>query len=95
MRGKPWTPNSLGATFRRLRTQLGLPKDLVIYLARHEFVTRVIRKSGIYVASQAAGHRDIKTTQRYAHLDLDEIRRAQEAAFEDDPPATEDPAKAA
>ena len=94
-RGKPWTPNSLGATFRRLRTQLGLPKDLVIYLARHEFVTRVIRKSGIYVASQAAGHRDIKTTQRYAHLDLDEIRSAQEAAFEDDPPATEDPAKAA
>ena len=80
--GKPWTTDSLGAKFRRLRERLGLPRDLVLYLARHEFATRKAR--GIYEAGQALGHSDIKTTQRYAHLDLADIRRAQEAAFEGD-----------
>ena len=82
--GKPWTTDSLGAKFRRLRERLGLPRDLVLYLARHEFATRVVKARGIYEAGQALGHADIKTTQRYAHLDLDDIRRAQEAAFEDE-----------
>ena len=82
--GKPWTTDSLGAKFRRLRERLGLPRDLVLYLARHEFATRVVKARGIYEAGQALGHADIKTTQRYAHLDLDDIRRAQEAAFDDD-----------
>ena len=83
-RGKPWTPNTLGAEFRRLRRQLSLADDLVIYLARHEFATRVVRKLGIYAASQALGHADIKTTQRYSHFELDDIRNAQEAAFAED-----------
>ena len=82
--GKPWTTDSLGAKFRRIRERLGLPRDLVLYLARHEFATRVVKARGIYEAGQALSHSDIKTTQRYAHLDLDDIRRAQEAAFEDD-----------
>ena len=82
--GRPWTTNSVGAAFRRLRNRLGLARDLVLYLARHEFATRVVKARGIYEAGQALGHSDIKTTQRYAHLDLDDIRRAQEAAFEDD-----------
>ena len=80
--GRPWTTDSLGSTFRRLRNRLGLPKELVLYLARHEFATRVVKACGIYEAGQALGHSDIKTTQRYAHLDVDDIRRAQEAAFE-------------
>ena len=63
---------------------MGLPRDLVLYLARHEFATRVVKARGIYEAGQALGHADIKTTQRYAHLDLDDIRRAQEAAFDDE-----------
>ena len=55
----------------------------MLYLTRHEFATRVVKARGIYEAGQALGHSDIKTTQRYAHLDLDDIRRAQEAAFDE------------
>lgn len=75
---KPWTPGNLTRTYARLRKRAGLPPELVLYLTRHEFGTRVVRQKGIAVAAKLLGHKSIKTTQRYEHLEEDELRAAQD-----------------
>jgi hypothetical protein len=51
-----------------LLNQAGLPKDLVLYLARHECGTKICREKGIEFARRLLGHSDISTTQRSVHL---------------------------
>lgn len=85
-KGRPWTTRKLGRTFRDLRDRLGLPKDLVLYLSRHEHLTAVCNRFGIHAAAEAAGHTDIKTTRRYVKSNLDLLRRNQDAFGDEAPP---------
>jgi len=39
--GRPWRITNLSRTYSRLRDNAGLPKDLVLYLARHECGTKI------------------------------------------------------
>ena len=66
--GKPWTTQRMSQTFRTLRDKLGLPRWICLYLTRHEHGTTVTHKLGLFEASKALGHADIKSTQRYAHI---------------------------
>lgn len=66
--GRPWNTANLSRTYSSLRNAAELPKDLVLYLSRHEFATTVVREKGILVASKLLGHEKITTTQRYEHL---------------------------
>jgi site-specific recombinase XerD len=66
------------ATYSRLRDQAGLPRDLVLYLARHECGTKICREKGIEYARRLLGHANISTTQRYMHLDDRELADAQD-----------------
>jgi len=70
-------PN-LSRTYSRLRDLAGLPKDLVLYLARHECGTKICREKGIEYARRLLGHTNISTTQRYMHLDDQELADAQD-----------------
>jgi site-specific recombinase XerD len=56
----------------------GLPKDLVLYLARHECGTKIWREKGIEYARRLLGHANISATQRYMHLDDSELVDAQD-----------------
>lgn len=52
---------------------------------RHYFVTIVLRATGnLKVAQELARHRNIAVTQRYAHLNDDELDQAYEEVFEDE-----------
>ena len=64
--GKGWTVPNLSRTYSRLRDDAGLPRDLVLYLARHEWGTNVCREKGIEYTRRLLGHANISTTQRYA-----------------------------
>ncbi len=77
--GRPWTPQRLSSVYRELRNAAGLPKDLVLYLSRHEHGTKLTKSLGIYAAMDALGHTSIKTTQRYAHTTPEERAAAQDA----------------
>jgi len=66
------------ATWVSLRDNAGLPKDLVLYLARHECGTKTCREKGIGYAGRLLGHADISTMQRYVHLDDREMADAQD-----------------
>jgi integrase len=76
--GKPWSVPNLSRTYSRLRHLAGLPRDLVLYLARHECGTKVCREKGIEYARRLLGHANISTTQRYMHLDDRELADAQD-----------------
>ena len=76
--GKAWTVPNLSRTYSSLRDQAGLPRDLVLYLARHECGTKICREKGIEFARRMLGHANIATTQRYMHLDDRELAEAQD-----------------
>lgn len=77
--GKPWTPRRIRDRWRELRRRLRLAEDLVPYSIRHYAGTKATKKAGIHAAAQLLGHRDIKTTQRYAHGDDEDSLEAQAA----------------
>jgi len=76
--GKQWKVANLSRTYSRLRDLAGLPRDLVLYLARHECGTKICREKGIEYARRLLGHANISTTQRYMHLDDRELADAQD-----------------
>ncbi len=76
--GRGWRVENLSRTYWRLRDLAGLPKDLVLYLARHECGTKICREKGIEYARRLLGHSNISTTQRYMHLDDSELADAQD-----------------
>jgi integrase len=76
--GKAWRVANLSRTYSRLRGEADLPRDLVLYLARHECGTKVCRQKGIEFARRLLGHANISTTQRYMHLDDQELADAQD-----------------
>jgi site-specific recombinase XerD len=76
--GKAWTVPNLSRTYSRLRDLAGLPRDLMLYLARHECGTKICREKGIEYARRLLGHANISTTQRYMHLDDRELAEAQD-----------------
>lgn len=77
-RGTPWKPSNLSATYRRYRDKLKLPKDLCLYLARHEHATKLCQQKGINAAADALGHRNIATTRRYVKPDPESLRDNQD-----------------
>lgn len=76
--GRGWRVENLSRTYSRLRDLAGLPKDLVLYLSRHESGTKICRERGTEYARRLLGHSDISTTQRYMHLDENELADAQD-----------------
>lgn len=79
--GRPWTSQTLSHAFRRIRDDLGLSTEIVLYSTRHAAGTAIARKLGIHAAAHALGHTDIKTTQRYCHPSDDDLRRYQDDVF--------------
>ena len=63
--------------FRQARNEAGLPKELVLYCARHDYGTRVLSRTGNLAAvMRTMGHRDIRTAMHYQHPELEIVRTA-------------------
>jgi integrase len=62
---------------RRARNEAGLPKELVLYCARHDYGTRVLTHTGNLAAvMRTMGHRDVRTAMHYQHPELEIVRAA-------------------
>src|SRR6266699_880674 len=69
--------SSIDRLFRQARIKAGLPKELVLYCARHDYGTRVLTRTGNLAAvMKTMGHRDIKTAMHYQHPELEVVRAA-------------------
>jgi len=63
--------------FRKARNIANLPKELVLYCARHDYGTRVPTRTGNLAAvMRTMGHRDVKTAMHYPHPELEVVRAA-------------------
>ncbi len=68
---------SIDRLFREARCQAGLPAELVLYCARHDYGTRVLMRTGNLAAvMKTMGHRDVKTAMQYQHPELETVRAA-------------------
>lgn len=68
---------TVGKLYRAARDKAGLRNDLVLYSSRHDFGTRMLRKTGNLAAvMKVMGHRDVRTAMRYQHPELDIVRDA-------------------
>lgn len=68
---------TMAAKFRQARNEGGLPKNLVLYCGRHDFGTRVLKKTGnLKLVMQTMGHVDVKTAMKYQHPELEIVRSA-------------------
>lgn len=78
-KGKPWTPAHLSSVHRLLRDAAGLDREIILYLARHRFGTELIRAGlDIKAVADLMGHTSVKTTERYVHRDVSELRGKQD-----------------
>jgi len=72
----------IGAAFMnrqwvKARRAAGLPEDLVLYCARHDFGTYVLSRTGnLKAVMDAMGHTDVKIAMNYQHPELDIVRDA-------------------
>jgi site-specific recombinase XerD len=72
------TQHALVSAFRRARDAAKLP-DLRFHDLRHGAAVAMIQNgASLYVAGQVLGHTDPRTTQRYAQVELETLRRAVE-----------------
>jgi site-specific recombinase XerC len=70
--------------FREARRKAGLPEDLVRYCGRHDYGTRIVKRTGNLAAvMRTMGHRDVKSAMQYQHPELEIVR----AALDQDTPA--------
>ena len=68
---------TMALNFRQARTKAGLSQDLVLYCGRHDFGTRVLKKTGnLKLVMQTMGQKDVKTAMKYQHPELDIVRTA-------------------
>ena len=75
--GKSGHRTTMAARFRAARGKAGLPKDLVLYCGRHDYGTRVMKKTGnLKAVMKVMGHRDVKTAMKYQHPEVDIVRAA-------------------
>jgi integrase len=66
--GKHMTAHGLSARFAEFKRMNNLPKEVVLYSARHTFATDVTEATGDVTKTQKAlGHTQLKTTMRYVH----------------------------
>jgi integrase len=78
---------SIDRLFREARQQAGLPRELVLYCARHDYGTRVLMRTGNLAAvMKTMGHRDVKTAMHYQHPELDVVRAALDYGTESETP---------
>jgi len=69
--------SSICNLFQKTRNEAGLPKELVLYCARHDYGTRMLTRTGNLAAvMRTMGHRDVRTAMHYRHPELEIVHAA-------------------
>ncbi len=74
----PLTESGLKSAMRRAVVDAGV-QNFRFHDTRHTAATRILRASNLRVAQKLLGHTDIKTTTKYAHALMEDVRSAMDA----------------
>jgi len=74
----PLTESGLKSAMRRAVADAGV-ENFRFHDTRHTAATRILRASNLRVAQKLLGHTDIKTTTKYAHAMMEDVRSALDA----------------
>ena len=74
-----WRPDTANAKWVKTRNSVGLTKNVRLHDLRHTHASfGAAAGLGLPIIGKLLGHKHHDTTQRYAHLDADPLRRASE-----------------
>lgn len=82
MRPFPFPNYYVSKIFRKAKKKMGLAddKDFVPHALRHTCASRMVRRGvDLYIVKEILGHSSITVTERYAHLNVDRLRKGIEA----------------
>jgi integrase len=76
--GKPYTPCQVSMSFKRAckRAQI---TDFRFHDLRHDFASTLVKNGHDLYRVHLLGHKDSRMTQRYAHLQVEDLREAVES----------------
>jgi integrase len=64
--------STMAKRFREASVKAGPPEDLVLYCGRHDYGTRILKRTGNLAAvMRTMGHKDVKTAMQYQHPELE------------------------
>lgn len=67
---------TINGAWRKIRVLAGIP-DVRIHDLRHSFASFALKQGvDLYTISKLLGHKNISTTSRYAHLELEHLKKA-------------------
>jgi integrase len=73
--GKPYTKWGVYRAFKKACINAGYP-DYRFHDLRHDFCSKLVQAGvDIYTVKELAGHKDVTTTQRYAHLNPERLKQ--------------------
>lgn len=76
--GKTLNPYRVSIAFRRACKRAGI-ENFRLHDLRHDFASNLVQKGNdLYVVQSLLGHKDGRMTQRYAHLKIENLRKAVE-----------------
>lgn len=75
-KGKLYSPYQVSMAFKRACRRAGI-ENFRFHDLRHDFASNLIQKGNdFYTVQRLLGHKDGRMTQRYAHLSIDNLRKA-------------------
>jgi len=86
-RRTPWARSSIQQALRRLRREIGLPEDVVLYGCRIRLGTNSVRNgNGLRTTADLLGQNNLRVTERYVHPtdQIDQLAAAMERATRSD-----------
>lgn len=74
--GKPYSPHQVSMAFKRASKRAGI-ENFRFHDLRHDFASGLVQRGNdLYVIQNLLGHKDGRMTQRYAHLQIETLRKA-------------------
>ena len=81
IKGKAWSERAAQRSFKLARRAAGLPEFITAHCLRHSFASHSLENgTDLVTLQQLMGHKHIKTTVRYIHLDVAHYQRIKNPA---------------
>jgi len=75
--GERFTKSYISRKFKRILRKCRLPEKFHFHCLRHTYATGLAKQgTGMHWVQKLMGHSNIKTTERYFHASMDDLRRA-------------------